>query len=155
MKLYIVIEYGTSRECSICHIEHEGARIYRGLYVCEKTGKKLNTDLNDAVNIAHRAGYVVAVSMRIESYRVTHNGVMPITPAGGGKHETLACKGHAFLFKVCLVPSQRACRTLRSVEEERATPRAGRRHIEPLALLDRIRLQTRRLLPVNVIAVCI
>jgi len=80
IELYIVIEYGTSRECSVCHVEHEGARIRRGLYVCKKTGRKLNADLNAAVNIARRAGYTVAISKKIESYRVTHNGVVPITP---------------------------------------------------------------------------
>jgi len=48
-------------ERSICHIEHEGARVYRGLYVCEKTKKKLNADLNAASNIAHRAGYKAIV----------------------------------------------------------------------------------------------
>jgi len=84
IELYIVIEYGTSRECSICHVEHEGARIYRGLYVCEKTKKKLNADLNAAVNIAHRVGYE-AVIKKIESYVVTHNGVKPVTPSRRGQ----------------------------------------------------------------------
>jgi len=51
----------------------------RGLYVCEKTKKKLNADLNAAANIAHRAGYEVVIK-KIESYRVTHNGVKPVTP---------------------------------------------------------------------------
>jgi len=31
VELYIVLEYGTSRECSICHIEHEGEG-YVGVY---------------------------------------------------------------------------------------------------------------------------
>jgi len=84
IELYIVLEYRTSKECSICRIEHEGARIHRGLYICEKTGKKLNADLNAAANIARRAGYIVAVSKRIESYKVTHSGVMPITPRRRG-----------------------------------------------------------------------
>jgi len=83
IELYIVIEYGTSRECSICHIEHEGARVHRGLYVCKKTGKKLNADLNAATNIAHRAGYKVAIK-KIESYKATHNGVKPVTPSRRG-----------------------------------------------------------------------
>jgi len=92
IELYIVIEHGTSRECSICHIEHEGARIHRGLYICEKTGKKLNADLNAATNIAHRAGYKVMIK-KIESYRVTHNGVKPVTPTRRGQPETPASKG--------------------------------------------------------------
>jgi len=84
IELYIVIEYGTSRECSICHIEHEGARVHRGLYICEKTKKKLNADLNAAANIAHRVGYKVMIK-KIESYMVTHNGVKPITPRKRGQ----------------------------------------------------------------------
>jgi len=83
IELYIVIEYGTSKECSICHIEHEGARVYRGLYVCEKTKKKLNADLNAAANIAHRVGCEVVIK-KIESYKVTHNDVKPITPTRRG-----------------------------------------------------------------------
>jgi len=83
IELYIVIEYGTSRECSICHIEHDGARVYRGLYICERTGRKLNADLNAANNIAYRAGYRVTVK-KIESYKATHNGVKPITPTRRG-----------------------------------------------------------------------
>jgi len=83
VELYIVLEYGTSRECSICHIEHNNARVHRGLYICEKTGKKLNADLNAATNIAYRAGYEVVIK-KIESYRVTHNGVKPVTPLEEG-----------------------------------------------------------------------
>jgi putative transposase len=46
--VYIFMEYGievkivpedhTSKECSICGITHENGRIYRGLYICKKTG---------------------------------------------------------------------------------------------------------------------
>jgi len=32
-----------------------------------------------ATNIAHRAGYKVTIK-KIENYRVTHNGVKPVTP---------------------------------------------------------------------------
>jgi len=53
--------------------------------------KKLNADLNAPVNIAHRAGYEVVIK-KIESYKVTHNGIKPITPAGGGKPETPASR---------------------------------------------------------------
>jgi len=79
VELYLVLEYGTSKECSICHIEHNGARMHRGLYICEKTGKNLNA----AVNIAYRVGYEVVIR-KIESYRVTHNGVKPVTPCKRG-----------------------------------------------------------------------
>jgi len=41
--------------------------------------KKLNADLSAASNIAHRAGYKVVIK-KIESYKVTHNGVKPVTP---------------------------------------------------------------------------
>jgi len=44
--------------------------------------KKLNADLSAASNIAHRVGYEVVIK-KIESYRVTHNGVKPITPQEG------------------------------------------------------------------------
>jgi len=40
---------------------------------------KLNADLNAAANIAYRAGYEVMIK-KIESYRVTHNGVKAVTP---------------------------------------------------------------------------
>jgi len=29
IELYVVIEYGTRRVCSICHIKHESAEIHR------------------------------------------------------------------------------------------------------------------------------
>jgi len=83
IELLLTPELRTSVECSICHIEHNGARVYRGLYICERTGKKLNADLNAANNIAHRAGYEVAIK-KIESYKVTHSGVKPVTPLRRG-----------------------------------------------------------------------
>jgi transposase, IS605 OrfB family, central region len=52
IKLHVVNEYGTSRQCSICNINHENGRVKRGLYVCELTGIKINADLNAARNIA-------------------------------------------------------------------------------------------------------
>jgi len=57
--------------------------VHRGLYVCGKTGRKLNADLNAASNIAHRAGYKIEIK-KIESYKVTHNGVKPVTPKRRG-----------------------------------------------------------------------
>jgi len=83
IELLLTPEFKSSIECSICHIEHEGARVHRGLYVCEKTRKKLNADLNAANNIAHRAGYSITIK-KIESYKVTHNGVKPVTPTRRG-----------------------------------------------------------------------
>jgi len=50
----MVNEYGTSRQCSICDVEHENGRVMRGLYICPVTGIKINADLNAARNIAKR-----------------------------------------------------------------------------------------------------
>jgi len=83
IELLLTPEPRTSVECSICHVEHNGARVYRGLYICERTGRKLNADLNAASNIAYRAGYSVTIK-KIESYKITHNGVKPVTPTRRG-----------------------------------------------------------------------
>jgi putative transposase len=76
----IVSEDYTSRECSICGIKHKNERIYRGLYMCRKTGKKINEDINVALNIARRLGYRIRIARNIESYLVTHSGVKPLIP---------------------------------------------------------------------------
>jgi len=80
IEVEIVPEDYTSKECSICGNKHKNGRIYRGLYICSKTGKKINSDINASLNIARRLGYRVRVSRKIESYHVTHNGVKPINP---------------------------------------------------------------------------
>ncbi len=49
-------------------------------YICSKTGKKINADINAALNIARRLGHRVRVSRKIESYLLTHNGVEPLNP---------------------------------------------------------------------------
>jgi len=41
IKLHVVNEYGTSRQCSICNANHENGRVKRGLYICETMGLKL------------------------------------------------------------------------------------------------------------------
>jgi len=46
--------------------------------------KRLNADLNASVNIAHRVGYEI-VFEKVESYKVTHNGVRPVTPYRRGQ----------------------------------------------------------------------
>ncbi len=81
--LRAVKEYYTSRECSICGEVRENGRVYRGLYVCRRTGRKVNADVNVALNIARRQGYRVKVARKIESYIVTHNGVISLTPHQG------------------------------------------------------------------------
>ena len=80
IRLHVVNEYGTSRQCSICNNEHENGRVKRGLYVCKLTGIKINADINAARNIARRVGYEVPIPRKILSYIVTTNGVKPITP---------------------------------------------------------------------------
>ena len=80
IEVELVPEYYTSRECSICGNKHKNGRIYRGLYICRKTGKKINADINAALNIARRLGYRIEISRKIESYSITHNGVRPLNP---------------------------------------------------------------------------
>jgi putative transposase len=88
VKLHVVNEYGTSKQCSICNANHENGRVKRGLYVCPVTGIKINADLNAARNIAKRAGYEVPIPKKILSYIITTNGVKPITPMEGVTPET-------------------------------------------------------------------
>jgi hypothetical protein len=47
------------------------------LYACRRNGRKINADVNGALNIARRQGYKIKVKRKIESYIVTHNGVRP------------------------------------------------------------------------------
>jgi len=92
IKLNVVNEYGTSRQCSICNMNHENGRVKRGLYVCELTGIKINADLNAARNIAKRVGYEVPMPRKILSYIITTNGVKPLTPKEGATPETPTVK---------------------------------------------------------------
>jgi putative transposase len=92
IKLNIVNEYGTSRQCSICNMKHENGRVKRGLYVCQTTGIKINADLNAARNIAKKAGYNTPIPRKILSYIVTTNGVKPLTPKEGVTIETPTVK---------------------------------------------------------------
>jgi putative transposase len=83
IEVEIVPEDYTSKECSICGNKHKNGRIYRGLYMCRKAGKKINADINAALNIARRLGYRIRISRKIESYLVTHDGVKPLIPLQG------------------------------------------------------------------------
>jgi Transposase and inactivated derivatives len=83
IKLNVVNEYGTSRQCSICNMKHENGRVKRGLYICPITSIKVNADLNAARNIAKKAGYETPIPTKILSYIVTSNGVKPLTPKKG------------------------------------------------------------------------
>ncbi|MFP3311623.1 MAG: transposase, partial [Caldivirga sp.] len=86
IKLHVVNEHGTSRQCSICNMKHENGRVKRGLYVCPVTGIKINADINAARNIAKKVGYETPTPRKILSYIVTSNGIKPITPHGGGNN---------------------------------------------------------------------
>jgi len=88
IRLNIVNEYGTSRQCSICDVEHENGRVKRGLYICPVMGIKINADLNAARNIAKRVGYEVPIPKKILSYIITTNGVKPLTPKEGETTKT-------------------------------------------------------------------
>ena len=88
IRLNVVNEYGTSKQCSICSMKHESGRVKRGLYVCESTGIKINADLNAARNIAKRIGYNTPIPRKILSFIVTTNGVKPLTPKEGVTVET-------------------------------------------------------------------
>jgi putative transposase len=83
IEVEIVPEDYTSRECSICGNKHKNGRKYRGLYICKKTGKKINADINAALNIARKLGHRIKIAKKIESYHVTHNGVKPLIPLQG------------------------------------------------------------------------
>jgi putative transposase len=83
IEVEIVPEDYTSKECSICGIRHKNGRIYRGLYMCRKAGKKINADINAELNIARRLGYRIRIARKIESYLVTHDGVKPLIPLQG------------------------------------------------------------------------
>ena len=75
----IFMEYGievervpedyTSKQCSICGNKHKNGRIYRGLYMCRKAGKKINADVNAALNIARKLGHRMRIARKIESTR--------------------------------------------------------------------------------------
>jgi putative transposase len=67
IEVKLVPEDYTSKECSICGNKHKNGRIYRGLYICRKTGKKINADINVALNIARRLGYRIKITKRLRS----------------------------------------------------------------------------------------
>jgi putative transposase len=67
-------------KCSICGEIHRDGRIFRGLYICRKTRRKINADINAALNIARRIGYKITITRKIESYLITHNGVKSLIP---------------------------------------------------------------------------
>ncbi|MFP3310439.1 MAG: zinc ribbon domain-containing protein, partial [Caldivirga sp.] len=92
IKLNVVNEYGTSRQCSICNMKHENGRVKRGLYICPITSIKINADLNAARNIAKKAGYETPMPTKILSFIVTTNGVKPLTPMEGVTTKTPTVK---------------------------------------------------------------
>jgi len=88
IKLHVVNEYGTSKQCSICNANHENGRIKRGLYICPVMGIGINADLNAARNIAKRVGYETPIPTKILSYIITTNGAKPLTPKEGATTKT-------------------------------------------------------------------
>ncbi len=64
----------------ICGIRHKNDRIYRGLCICKKTGKKISEDINVAPNIVRRLGYRIKITKKIESYMVTRCGIELLNP---------------------------------------------------------------------------
>ncbi len=90
IEVELVQEDYISKGCPICGIRHKNGRIYRGLYECKKTGKKINADINAALNIARRPGHRIKIMRKIESYMVTHNGVEPLIPRQGADTQDLS-----------------------------------------------------------------
>jgi transposase len=80
----LVLEEYTSQICSMCENKHKKGRIYRGLYVCRKTGEKINIDIDAAINIARRLGYRMRIKRKIKGRMVAYNSVKRITPAWSG-----------------------------------------------------------------------
>jgi hypothetical protein len=48
-------------------------------YICRKTGKKIDADINAALNIARKLGCKIKITKKIKSL-VTHSGVKPLNP---------------------------------------------------------------------------
>jgi putative transposase len=76
IKVFIVIEYNTSRYCAYHNVEVK--RKPRGVAHCPK-GHKLHSDLNGALNIMKRAiGWIPLVIKKPQSFIVGHNKVAPV-----------------------------------------------------------------------------
>jgi putative transposase len=76
IKVFIVIEYNTSRYCAYHNVEVK--RKPRGVVSCPM-GHKLHSDLNGALNIMKKAiGWIPSVIKKPLSFIVGHNKVAPI-----------------------------------------------------------------------------
>ena len=76
MRVFIVIEYNTSRYCAYHNVEVK--RQPRGVVSCPK-GHKLHSDLNGALNIMKKAiEKIPPVIKKPQSFIVEHNRVAPI-----------------------------------------------------------------------------
>jgi len=51
IKVKPVNEANTYKMCSLCGETNENERIIRGLFECPQTGKVINADLNEAINM--------------------------------------------------------------------------------------------------------
>ena len=47
-------------------------------YICKKTRRKINADINATPKIARKPGHRIKIARKIESYMATHNGVKPL-----------------------------------------------------------------------------
>jgi len=75
MKVFEVVEYGTSRYCAYHDVKVE--RHPRGVVSCPE-GHKLHSDLNSALNILKKAtGMVIPTIEKPLSFIVEHSGVAP------------------------------------------------------------------------------
>ena len=86
IKVFIVIEYNTSKYCAFHNVEVE--RKPRGVVHCPR-GHKLHSDLNGALNIMKKAtGKIPLVIKKPQSFIVGHNRVAPakrgVTPETSG-----------------------------------------------------------------------
>jgi putative transposase len=76
IKVFIVIEYNTSRYCAFHNVKVE--RKPRGVVSCPM-GHKLHSDLNGALNIMKKAiGWIPSVIKKPLSFIVGHNQVAPV-----------------------------------------------------------------------------
>ncbi|WP_291998782.1 zinc ribbon domain-containing protein [Caldivirga sp.] len=75
-----ITQWLTSKACSICGEIHENGRVHRGLYICLRTGRTINADINASMKIARKVGYEVKVKHKILSFQVTTNSTKPLNP---------------------------------------------------------------------------
>jgi len=63
IKLTLIDESNTSSYCPICCAR--GSRMYRGLFHCQRCGKKMNADVVGALNIAKKCGVKIHSNIKL------------------------------------------------------------------------------------------